>query len=74
MNRGKKYIEAGNRRMQKNPVDISMSMGELRSLISTAKEHNNIIPAIWDAFSMGVEAGARMVEREYKKEGVNHGK
>ena len=63
MNRGKKYIEAGWKRIENNPSDISLSHGEIEMMIRSAEEHGNIIAAILDAFHMGVEAGARMVER-----------
>lgn len=63
MDRGKKYIEAGWNRITNNRSDISLSHGEIEMLVKSAEEKGNILVAIVDAFSMGVEAGARMIER-----------
>ena len=63
MNRGRKYIEAGCNRIQNNHSDISLSQGEIMMMIQSAEEHGTIVAAIIDAFHMGVEAGARMIER-----------
>lgn len=61
MHRGEKYINEGRKRIQNNNM-YGLSMTELANLIETAYD-DELISAIMEAFYMGVEAGARMVER-----------
>jgi hypothetical protein len=61
MDRGKKYINEGRKRIQNNNM-YGLSMTELANLIETAYD-DELISAIAEAFYMGVEAGARMIER-----------
>ena len=63
MKRGKSYIEAGWNRVLNNKSDISLTHAEIDMLIETAKEQGHIAAGIIDAYYMGIEAGARMIER-----------
>jgi len=60
MTRGTTYIDAGRERIRDND-NYDMTMTELRALTERAI-HEDLSTAISDAFYMGIEAGARMIE------------
>ena len=47
MDRGKKYIESGWKRVRDNRSDISLSRGEIEMMIQSAEDHGTIIAAIF---------------------------
>ena len=61
MNRGKAYIEAGKERIRKNDT-YDMTMTELKALAERALQQGDISTVIGDAFYMGVETGASIIE------------
>lgn len=60
MSRGTAFIDAGKERVKDN-ANYDMTMSELRALTDTAL-HDDLTAALGDAYYLGVEVGARMVE------------
>lgn len=58
--RGTAYIDAGRERVRDNS-NYDMTMSELK-ILSERAVHEDLSTAIGDAYYMGIEAGARMIE------------
>ena len=61
MTRGKAYIEAGRERIRDND-NYDMTMGDIMTLNNIANEED-LLTALSSAYYMGVEAGARLTEK-----------
>ena len=61
MKKGKKYIDSGRNRIKDNSR-YGMSMSDLEMIVNMMVD--DPYKAIGNAFYLGVEAGARMIERE----------